>query len=251
MDKAASLASGTKSRYCPPTPFTAILHSAKSAIDFATRGSICAARAPSAYPALLLRRVHPDRPDLPPPKMASEEQTNWPQQLISTPPHTDALEGKGPQRRPQKRLDKRLEEVAKAVGGGYCQLQMPLKLALGVRETVAGRRLGALDEGGGGVPPPFQRIPGRPLLHPDIARSSRERMSRRLKESTISVQTATNPSVAPEDSTNAIRSGCGRKHGRLVTPGGRTSAPRARRVRSPPPPRKHGAYNACLDAPRV
>ena len=30
---------------------------------------------------------------------------------------TDALEGKGPQRRPQKRWDRRLEEVAKAVGG--------------------------------------------------------------------------------------------------------------------------------------
>ena len=41
----------------------------------------------------------------------------------------DALEGKGPQRRPQKRLGRRLEEVAKAVGGGYCRLQMPLKLA--------------------------------------------------------------------------------------------------------------------------
>ena len=35
----------------------------------------------------------------------------------SPPPPRDALEGKGPQRRPQKRLDKRLEEVAKAVGG--------------------------------------------------------------------------------------------------------------------------------------
>ena len=36
------------------------------------------------------------------------------------PPHPtprDALEGKGPQRRPQKRFDRRLEEVAKAVGG--------------------------------------------------------------------------------------------------------------------------------------
>ena len=42
------------------------------------------------------------------------------------------------------------------VGGGYCRLQMPLKLALGVRETVAGHRLGALEgEGGGGVPPPL------------------------------------------------------------------------------------------------
>ena len=39
---------------------------------------------------------------------------------------TDALEGKGPQRRPQKRLDRRLEEVAKAVWGGYCRLQMHL-----------------------------------------------------------------------------------------------------------------------------
>ena len=32
----------------------------------------------------------------------------------------DALEGKGPHGRPQKRLDRQLEEVAKAVGGGYC-----------------------------------------------------------------------------------------------------------------------------------
>ena len=47
----------------------------------------------------------------------------------------DAAEGKGPQRWPQRRLGRRLEEVAKAVGGGYCRIQMPLKLALGVRET--------------------------------------------------------------------------------------------------------------------
>ena len=59
------------------------------------------------------------------------------------------------QRRPQKRLGRRLEEVAKAVGGGYCRLQMPLRLALAVRETVAGHRLGALPGGGGGVPPPL------------------------------------------------------------------------------------------------
>ena len=70
----------------------------------------------------------------------------------------DALEGKGPQRRPQRRLDRRLEEVAKAVGGGYCRLQMPSKPALGVRGTVAGRRLGAL-EGGRWYLPPLQRIP--------------------------------------------------------------------------------------------
>ena len=63
------------------------------------------------------------------------------------PPPRDALEGKRSQRRPQERLGRRLEEVAKAVGGGYCRLQMPLRLALGVRETVAGHRLGALEVG--------------------------------------------------------------------------------------------------------
>ena len=41
-----------------------------------------------------------------------------------------------------------MEEVAKAVGGGYFRLQMPLRLALGVRGTAAGRRLGALERGG-------------------------------------------------------------------------------------------------------
>ena len=71
---------------------------------------------------------------------------------------SDALQRKGPQRRPQQRLDRRLQEVVKAVGGGYCQLQRPLKLALAVREAVAGHRLGAL-EGGGGTPPP-------PPMHP-------------------------------------------------------------------------------------
>ena len=63
----------------------------------------------------------------------------------------DALERKGPQTRPQRRLGRRLEEVAKAVGGSYCRLQMPLKLALAVRGTVAGHRLDALVGGGGGL----------------------------------------------------------------------------------------------------
>ena len=66
----------------------------------------------------------------------------------------DALQGKGPQRRPQERLDRRLEEVAEAVGGGYCRLQVPLRLVLAVRETVAGHK------GGGVYVPPFQCIPG-------------------------------------------------------------------------------------------
>ena len=71
-----------------------------------------------------------------------------------------ALEGKGLQRRPQNRLGMRLSGVAKAVGGGYCRLQMLFKLALVARETVAGHRLGAFEGGGGLNPPPFQCIPG-------------------------------------------------------------------------------------------
>ena len=62
-----------------------------------------------------------------------------------------ALEAKGPQRRPQRRFDRRLEEVAKAVGGGYCRLQMPLSPAHAAREAVVEHRLHLL-EGGGGTP---------------------------------------------------------------------------------------------------
>ena len=62
----------------------------------------------------------------------------------------DAFEGRAPQRRHRRRLDRRLGAVAKAVGGGYCRLQMPLKLAFAVREAVAGHRLGALEREGGG-----------------------------------------------------------------------------------------------------
>ena len=80
---------------------------------------------------------------------------------ISSPPPRDALEGKGPQRLPQRRLDRRLKEVATAVGGSYCRLEVPLKLALAVRGTVARHRLGTL-EGDGGVPP----LPMHPCPHP-------------------------------------------------------------------------------------
>ena len=69
--------------------------------------------------------------------------------LTAAPGDRDALEGKGPQRRSQQRLDRQLEEVTEAVGGGYCRLQMPLKLALAIRGTVAGHGWG----GGGGLPP--------------------------------------------------------------------------------------------------
>ena len=53
---------------------------------------------------------------------------------------------------PEAVFGRRLEGVAQAVGGGYCRLQMPLKLALGVRKTVAARRQGALEGGGGYLP---------------------------------------------------------------------------------------------------
>ena len=52
-------------------------------------------------------------------------------------------------------LDRRLEEVAKAVGGGYCRLQRSLKLAVAVRGTVAGHRLGALEGEEGGPMHPW------------------------------------------------------------------------------------------------
>ena len=63
----------------------------------------------------------------------------------------DASEGKAPGRRPWKRTNRRLEEGAKAVGGAYSWLQMLLKPTFGVRETVAGHKLGTLE---GGAPPP-------------------------------------------------------------------------------------------------
>ena len=78
----------------------------------------------------------------------------------------DALEGKGPQRRPQRWLGRRLEEVAKAVGGGYCRLQMPLKPPFGVRGTAAGHRLGALEGGGEGFPSSIASLRHPPVPPP-------------------------------------------------------------------------------------
>ena len=48
--------------------------------------------------------------------------------------------------------------LPKRLGGGYCRLQMPLRLALAVRGTVAGHRLGALE---GGTSPPSNAPLGR------------------------------------------------------------------------------------------
>ena len=56
-------------------------------------------------------------------------------------------------------LGRRLERVAKAFGGGCCQLQMALKPALGVRGTAAGHSLGALEVGGVTFPPSNASLP--------------------------------------------------------------------------------------------
>ena len=48
------------------------------------------------------------------------------------------------------------ERGLEAVGGGYCRLQMPLKLALAVGETVTGKGCAPGRRGrGGGYLPPF------------------------------------------------------------------------------------------------
>ena len=52
----------------------------------------------------------------------------------------DAFDWKGPQMWSPKRLDRRLEEVAKAVGGGYCRLQLSLRLSLAVRACRRGTK---------------------------------------------------------------------------------------------------------------
>ena len=99
-----------------------------------------------------------------------------------------------------------MEEVAKAVGGGYRRLQMPLKLALGVRGTVAGHRLGALEGEGGEYPPspPFRCIPAptplllvasAPLLHRTLPLSLHERSS--AMDCGVSTRSHTVPLVPP------------------------------------------------------
>ena len=104
------------------------------------------------------RRPAPDRVQVPPPlgDACPACQTSAAPMVVQPPGSAHGcLRRKGSQRRPQKRLGRRLEEVAEAVGGGYCRLQPPLRLALAVTETVAGRRQGAPR----GVPPPLSNAP--------------------------------------------------------------------------------------------
>ena len=109
--------------------------------------------------------IDPTRGPVPPPL------TTWmpsiPQRMHG-PPGCGAFEGKGLQRRPQKRLGRRLEEVAEAVGGGYCRLQMPLSQDL----ASGGQWLGvgwAPWSGGGGHPPPSNASLALPLKQGDNA----------------------------------------------------------------------------------
>ena len=60
----------------------------------------------------------------------------------------DAFEGTGFESRVQRRLHRRFEEVGKAVLGGYCRVQMPLKLPVAV-----GKRAGEPLARGRGPPP--------------------------------------------------------------------------------------------------
>ena len=52
-----------------------------------------------------------------------------------------------------------------AVGGGYCRLEMPLRLALAVRGTVAGHRLGAPSNASLGHAPGHSRSLQKPVPH--------------------------------------------------------------------------------------
>ena len=140
--------------------------------------------------------------------------TDWHTELTrGGPSGRDAVEGKGPQRRPQRWLGRRLEEVAKAVGGSYCRLQMPLRPALGVRGTVAGHRLGGLEGGGYLPPPPFQCIPALcpPLPPPRAVARPRGRSATRPKGMGPGARTP------PEQSTEEGVCACGRRM-RSATP---------------------------------
>ena len=89
-------------------------------------------------------------------------------------------------RRPPKRL-----------GGGYCRLRMPLRLALAVRGTSAGHGLGALEGGpGGGVPPPPLQCISLPL--PPTASATETRLGE------------TGPHAVEQTQGNALPRGPGR-----------------------------------------
>ena len=81
------------------------------------------------------------------------------------PPPEGCIRRAGASEAAPEALGWRLEEVAEAVGGGYCRFQMPLRLALGVKRTVAAHRLSALEVEGGLPPGP---LPIHPCLPPTV-----------------------------------------------------------------------------------
>ena len=75
---------------------------------------------------------------------------------------------------------------------------MPLKLALGVRETVAGHRLGALEGGGGRVhspPPPLPTHPCPPRPPPSFTHLPSSALRKRTSSCTASVKQSAGSAV--------------------------------------------------------
>ena len=85
--------------------------------------------------------------------------------------------------------------VRQAVGGGYCRLQMPLRLAFSVRGTVAGHRLGALEGGGVPSPPSNASLPWPPTI------SQKRHWSRQASRPGGGCQWDRPPSLWPDPST--------------------------------------------------
>ena len=109
------------------------------------RGANGAARRRHKYPPPPLEPPPPPRCQAGPLAIVNGNQDAPKKVGAEVPCPSNALEGKGPRRRPQRRSGRRLEEVAKAVMGGYCRLQMPFKPALAVRGTIPRYILGALE----------------------------------------------------------------------------------------------------------
>ena len=66
----------------------------------------------------------------------------------------DALEGKGPQRRPQRRLGRRSEEVAKALGGRLLSVTNAIEAGTWRQGDSGWAQAGRPGGGGGGTSPP-------------------------------------------------------------------------------------------------
>ena len=138
------------------------------------------------------------------------------------------------------------EEVAKAAGGGYCRLQILLKLALAVRGTVAGHRLGALL-GGPPPKPPNGASSGQGSTGPAIqgslgAQSAVEYAPLSWPSDTTAMAILTAPCDTAFDEADPRGRRCSRRPSVLPTAPGRTvvrgrwALPAAQPGVMPPPP---------------